>query len=98
MMGWLRTLIFPRPVPFLCGWAWERSAFHEPANNDMPEDMGDLLELHGTRLEYRQVRAPLNERMGYETNSRFPQGTAVGGHIGGQFKNQIEETTIISHL
>lgn len=57
MLGWLRSLIFPRPMPFLCGWALERSAFHDVANNDMPEDLGELLELHGTRLEYREMLA-----------------------------------------
>lgn len=57
MLGWLRSLIFPRPTPFLCGWALERSAFHEVANNDMPQDLGELLELHGTRLEYREMLA-----------------------------------------
>jgi hypothetical protein len=57
MIGWLRSLIFPRPKSFLCGWALERSAFHEVTNNDMPQDLGELLELHGTRLEYQEMQA-----------------------------------------
>lgn len=57
MMGWLRSLIFPRPKSFICGWALERSAFHEVTNNDMPHDLGELIELHGTRLEYREMKA-----------------------------------------
>jgi hypothetical protein len=57
MMGWLRSLIFPRPKSFICGWALRRSAFHEVANNDMPRDLGELIELHGTRLEYREMLA-----------------------------------------
>jgi len=55
MLNWLRSLIFPRPKSFICGWALERSAFQEVTNNDMPEDLGELLELHGTRLEYREM-------------------------------------------
>lgn len=31
----------------MCGWALRRSAFHEVANNDMPHDVGELMELHG---------------------------------------------------
>jgi len=57
MLNWLRSLIFPRPKSFICGWALRRSAFHEVANNDMPHDLGELIELHGTRLEYREMRA-----------------------------------------
>lgn len=44
-------------MPFVCGWALERAAFQEVSNNDMPQDLGELLELHGTRLEYREMRA-----------------------------------------
>ena len=57
MFDWLRSLIFPPPKPFLCGWALARSAFHEAANNDMPRDLGELMELHGTRLQYREMLA-----------------------------------------
>jgi hypothetical protein len=57
MIRWLKSLVFPRPMPFVCGWALERAAFQEVSNNDMPQDLGELLELHGTRLEYREMRA-----------------------------------------
>lgn len=57
MIGWLRSLIFPRPKSFICGWALRRSAFHKVADNDMPRDLGELIELHGTRLEYREMKA-----------------------------------------
>lgn len=57
MIRSLRSLIFPRPKPFICGWALERSAFHEVANNNMPHDLSALLELHGTRHKYREMQA-----------------------------------------
>jgi hypothetical protein len=57
MIRWLRSLIFPHPESFICGWALTRSAIHEVANNDMPHDLGELIELHGTRLEYQEMQA-----------------------------------------
>lgn len=41
----------------MCGWALTRSALHMVADGEMPQDLGALLELHGTRLEYREMRA-----------------------------------------
>lgn len=56
MFDRLRSLFAPaRRQPFLCGWAMRQSALRTVADEDMSQDLGALLELHGARLEYKEM-------------------------------------------